>query len=267
LILIDRGTDLESALKRQLLTVPVLLLLAAGQALASDKSDGWSFEIEPYILASSIEGDTSIGRVTGVDVNADFGDILDALDIGAMVHFEAIKANKWGLLLDYGFMDLSGQAAVGQGGVLAAEVRQGVLEAFALRRFERKSNAVDVFAGVRWWDNDLGATLDLMVLPGTQSPKVEQDWVDLVIGARWIHPFSDKWRLQLRADVGGFGVESDFTSTLAASIFWRFKPSMALELAYRGLWVDFETGTAQMPGYFAYDTVTHGPLVSVVFGF
>jgi hypothetical protein len=267
LILVHREIDLESALKRSLLTVFILLILAAGQTLAADKSDGWSFQIEPYILATSIEGDTSIGRATGVDVDVDFGDILDALDLGAMIHFEAIRANKWGLILDYGFMDLSGQAAVGQGGVVAAEIRQGVLEAFAIRRFERGSNSLDVFAGVRWWDNDLGATVDLMVLPGTQSAEVEQDWVDPVIGARWRHPFSDKWDLQLRGDVGGFGVESDFTWTIATSVFWRFKGSMALEFAYRGLWVDFETGTAQMPGYYAYDTVTHGPLVGVVFGF
>jgi len=242
-------------------------MATAGQTAAAGKSEGWSFELEPYILASSIEGDASIGRVTGVDIDTDFGDILDALDIGAMLHFEAIKSDKWGLIVDYGFMDLGGAVAVAADGVLAADVRQGVLEAFALRRFDRGSNTLDVFGGVRWWDNDLGATVDLMILPGTPSSSIEQDWVDLVLGARWKHPFNDKWDLALRADVGGFGVESDFTSAVATSVFWRFKANMALEMGYRALGVDFKTGTAQMPGYFAYDTVTHGPLVGVVFGF
>ena len=179
----------------------------------------------------------------------------------------AIKADKWGLILDYGFMDLSGQAAVGQNGVLAASVRQGALEAFAVRRFARGNNTLDVYGGIRWWDNDIGATVDLMVLPGTPSPKVEEDWVDPVLGARWRHPFSEKWDVMLRADVGGFGVASDFTSAFGASIFWKFKPKFALEAAYRATWVDFEDGTPQMPGYFAYDTVTHGPLVGFIFGF
>jgi hypothetical protein len=249
------------------LSLFILVVMSAGQTPAAGKSDGWSFEIEPFILASSIEGEASIGRITGVDVDVDFSDILDALDIGAMIHFEAVRANKWGLVLDYGFMDLSGQAAIAQNGVLSADLRQGVLEAFALRRFERGSNTLDVFGGIRWWDNDVSLTLDLMVLPGTQSAEIEQDWVDPVLGVRWRHPFSDKWDLMLRGDVGGFGVESDFTAAAATSIFYKFKSSIALDLTYRATWVDFEDGTAQMPGYFAYDTVTHGPLVGVVFGF
>lgn len=252
-------------------TVLTLAMLAAGlltfgSTATASNSDEWSFEIEPYLLASSIEGDASLGRVTGVDVNADFSDILDALDIGAMIHFEAVK-NRWGLILDYGFMDLGGQVPVALNGVLTAEARQGILEAFALRRFDRGENTLDVYGGIRWWDNDIGATVDLLVLPGTPNPSVEQDWVDPVVGARWRHPFSESWDLALRGDVGGFGVESDFTATAGVSLFWKFKKTMALEIGYRSLWVDFEDGTAQMPGYFAYETATHGPVTGVVFSF
>ncbi|MDH3626757.1 MAG: hypothetical protein OEV00_02695 [Acidobacteriota bacterium] len=254
-------------MKKTLMTLCVLCLVFTGNTQAADKSQGWDVVIEPYIFASTIEGDTSLGRVTGVDVDADFGDILDVLDIGAMVHFEAIKAGKWGMVFDYGFMDLGGKVSVAQNGVLSADVRQGVLEAFALRRFERGPNTLDVFGGVRWWDNDIGATVDLMVLPGTPSAKIEQDWIDPVIGVRWRHPINDNWDLMLRGDVGGFGVESDFTSAVGTSFFWKFKSNLALELAYRATWVDFEDGTAQTPGYYAYDTVTHGPLVGLTIGF
>jgi hypothetical protein len=249
------------------LTFSVLVVVTAGQAPAAEKTDGWSFQIEPYIMATTIEGNGSIGRATGVDVDANFGDILDALDIGAMVRFEAIKADRWGLVLDYGFMDLSGQSAVARNGVVTAEVRQGVLEAFAVRRFARGSNKLDVIAGVRWWDNDLGATVDLMALPGTPTAEIEEDWFDPFLGIRWRHPFGEKWDLMLRGDVGGFGLASDFTAGFGTSIFWKFKPKFALEMAYRATWVDFEDGTPQTPGYFAYDTVTHGPLVGFIFGF
>ena len=90
------------------LSLFILVVMSAGQTPAAGKSDGWSFEIELYILATSIEGDASMGRITGVDIDVDFSDILDVLDIGAMIHFEAVRANKWGLVLDYGFMDVSG---------------------------------------------------------------------------------------------------------------------------------------------------------------
>lgn len=252
-------------------TVPFLLSLAMSVASVSAPSaaetDGWAFKVEPYILASSIDGEASIGRVTGVDIEVDFGDVLDTLDIGAMVHFEAIRNDKWGILLDYGFMDLSAKGSVAQNGVLEADVRQGVLEAFVMRRFGQKANTLDVYGGIRWWDNDIGATVDSTVLPGTPSLDIKEDWIDPVIGVRWHHPISGKWDLMLRGDIGGFGVESDFTSALGASVFWNFKPSFVLELAYRATWVDFEDGTRQTPDYFAYDTVTHGPLLGLVFRF
>ncbi|MCZ6832920.1 MAG: hypothetical protein O7F11_04160 [Acidobacteria bacterium] len=245
----------------------MMSVAAGGTAQSAAKTDGWAFAIELYMLASSIDGDASLGRVTGVDIAVDFGDILDTLDVGAMIHFEAINHNKWGIVLDYGFMDLGDTVSVARNGVLEADVRQGVLEAFVLRRFSKGPNTLDVYGGVRWWDNDLGATVDLMVLPGTPSLKVKQDWIDPVIGVRWHHPISGKWDLMLRGDIGGFGVESDFTSALGTSVFWNFKPKFSLELAYRATWVDFEDGTPQTPDYFAYDTVTHGPLVGLVFRF
>ena len=242
-------------------------IAATSQAQSDDKSSSWAFSVEAYMLASSIEGDASIGRVVGVNVNVGFDDILASLEIGAMAHFEAIKDDRWGIVLDYGFMDLGGKVAVARNGVLEADVRQGVLEAFVLRRFAKGPNALDVYAGVRWWDNDLGVTLNLAPLPGTRSFKVQEDWVDPVIGSRWHHPMGDKWKLVLRGDAGGFGVGSDLTSVLGVSAFYDFKSSLMLEVGYRALWVDYEDGNRRTPGYFAYNTVTHGPLVGLVFEF
>jgi len=71
----------------------------------------------------------------------------------------------------------------------------------------------------------------------------------------------------LRGDVGGFGVASDFSSTVGVSAFYSFKLILSLELAYRATWVDFADGTPQTPGHFAYDTVTHGPLIGLAFKF
>lgn len=238
-----------------------------GSAHAADDASGWAFMVEPYVFASTIEGDASLGRVTGADVEVDFSAILEALDMAAMVHFEAIRDDKWGVVLDYGFMDLSDKVSTARGGVVEADVHQGVLEAFVLRRFQNGPSSVDVFAGVRWWDNDIGATVDLALLPGTQSREIKQDWVDPVIGVRWNHPLNERWKFTLRGDAGGFGIESDFTTSVSASATYSFKSSLALELSYKALWVDFEDGTPQTPGYFAYDTVTHGPLVGLIINF
>jgi len=64
----------------------------------------WSYEFEPYMLIASMSGDAKIGRTPTVQIDMDFGDILEKLDIGLMAHFEAKHQDGWGIWLDYGFI-------------------------------------------------------------------------------------------------------------------------------------------------------------------
>ena len=244
----------------------LLSTLAAGTlALAANpaNADAWSFQIEPYLLGVTIDGDAGIGRVTGVDVNVSTSDIIDNLDLGFMVHFEAQHESSWGFMVDYAFMDLSSDITGPRGGVLDADLFQGVFEAMLMKGAGSGDAQLDYFAGVRWWDNEVDVTVDPVILPGTASRKVEEDWVDLVIGARWINPLSEKWSLLLKGDIGGGG--ADFTWLAHAGFRWRFGKTTELDLSYKALAVDYETGTPGQPGYFKYDTITHGPIIGLVF--
>ena len=106
-----------------------LLLSALSLVAFSACAGDWTYQIEPYGMIMTIEGDAGIGRVADADVNVDFDDILDALDMAFMGRFEAHHSNGWGVALDYGFMKLSDDITGPRGGVLDAKVRQGVLEA------------------------------------------------------------------------------------------------------------------------------------------
>lgn len=228
-------------------------------------ADDWDFYVEPYLLAASIEGNADIGRVTGAEIDVDFGTILDNLDIGAMIHFEGRNTSGWGFALDYGFMDLSDEVLGSRGGVIDARVRQGIFEALLTR--SAGNSSVDYFAGFRWWDNDIDTRIDPAILPGTAITRVDASWIDLVVGARISHDLNERWTLTARADVGGFGVESDFTSQLSVGAFYEFNARYSLDLQYKALWVDYEEGRSGQPGYFAYDTVTHGPIVGLAIHF
>lgn len=245
------------------LTLLLLMILLPKPANAQD----WSYSFEPYVLASSIEGHASIGRATGVDVDVDMSDILEVLDIGFMGHFEAHHSNGWGVALDYGFMNLSADISGPRGGVVDAEIHQSVLEALLIRRNQSASGHLEYLIGIRWWDNDIDVDIDPAVLPGTASFDVEEDWVDLVLGVRWSNPVNDKWTFKLRGDVGGFGLESDFTSAVSAGFHYEMGETIDLDLQYKATWVDFETGSRGEPGFFEYDTVTHGPIIGVIFNF
>ena len=38
-------------------------------------------------------------------------------------------------------------------------------------------------------------------------------------------------------------------------------------MQYKALWVDYENGTPGSPDFFQYDTVTHGPLLGIIYKF
>ena len=126
---------------------------------------------------------------------------------------------------------------------------------------------MDLFGGIRWGDNDVDVQVDPAILPGTLRAGLDEDWVDPVLGARWSAPISEAWSIMLRGDVGGFGVGSEFSWQLAASAWYRFNDTASLELGYKGLDVDYETGTPGTRNYFAYDTTTHGPVIGLQFSF
>ena len=247
----------------------VFLLISIGTCFllpTQSNAGNWTYEIEPYLLFTSIEGDASIGRATGAAVDVGFDDILENLELGGMLHFEAHHDSGWGISLDYGFMDLGADISGSLGGVVDVSVRQGVFEALAVRRHKLSDGHLDYLFGIRWWDNDLDVTINPTILPGTVETSIVEDWIDLVIGVRWLSTIDENWKWLLRGDIGGFGLESDFTSSLAAGALYQMSDNWVLDLQYKATWVDYENDkTPGQPGYFAYDTVTHGPLVGFIY--
>ena len=235
---------------------------------AKSFAEAWSYEIELYGLLASIEGDASVGRATGVDVDVDFGDILDNLDAGLMIHYEAHHENGWGVSLDYGFMDLGSDITGPLGGVTNVDVRQGIFEALVVRRNKLRDGHLDYLFGIRWWDNDIDVTVDPAILPGTITRNVDEAWVDVIVGVRWLNNINKKWDFVLRGDIGGFGLEADFTANVQAGVHYQMSANWLLDLQYKALWVDYESDdTKGQPGYFAYDTVAHGPLIGFIYKF
>ncbi|WP_286263738.1 hypothetical protein [Thalassotalea atypica] len=242
--------------------------IAANVYSSNVLAEDWTHQIEPYAMITSIEGDASVGRVTGVDVDVNFDTILDNLESAAMVHYEGHHSSGWGVIFDYGYMDLGGKKRNADGSSINAEVRQGVLELHAVYRNTLANGYLDYFGGVRWWDNDVEVDLTVAALPGDGiSKEVKADWFDPVVGVRWLRKIDEDWTFLAQIDAGGFGIESDFTSSVQTGINYKISDLMTLDVKYKATWVDFEEGTTGQPGYFQYDTVTHGPIIGLIFNF
>jgi hypothetical protein len=262
--------DIEKVTRKQVIMNIKIVTLALSSLIVSSQvlADEWTYQLEPYLMVTSIKGDASVGRVPNVDVDVDFGTILDNLESAAMIHFEAHHDSGWGMMFDYGYMDLGNKTTNDNGSFVNAEVRQGVLELQGMYRNKLANGYLDYFAGIRWWDNDLELEVDIENLPGNGLlQEVKSDWVDPVVGVRWLRHLDENWTFLAQADVGGFGVESDFTSSVHTGVQYQVSDLMTLNVKYKGTWVDFKEGSKGMPGYFQYDTITHGPVIGLIFNF
>ncbi|TKB43377.1 hypothetical protein E8M12_15335 [Thalassotalea mangrovi] len=230
-------------------------------------ADEWQFMIEPYLMGTNIEGDFGSGRIEQAEIGVDFSDILENLEMAGMIHMEAVSPGNIGLSFDYGFMDLEGSKTFMTGQELVVGTRQAVMETQIFYRNQLQNASIDYIAGVRWWDNDVDVDVDLPNLEQRLSASIEEDWVDFIVGLRWYSHLSDNWTFELYGDIGGLDFASEFTSKVKVGVQYQMTELLTLDVKYVATWVDYKDGTAGEPGYFAYDTVTHGPVLGLVFTF
>lgn len=84
------------------------------------------------------------------------------------------------------------------------------------------------------------------------SMSANKDWIDPILGVRAQWNFGDPWFLAAKSDIGGFGVGSDLTWSVQATLGYQFTDSVSAELGYRYLQTDYEDGA------FTYDMAAHG---------
>jgi hypothetical protein len=222
----------------------------------------WEFTLTPYVLVPTIAGNATTGRLPNTSFQVTPGTILENLRFGAMGRGEILYEGRWSATLDAAYMDLgAGRTLPAVGGTIDAGVRQLVVEGFAGYRFWTKDrNWAEAYAGGRWWHNELSVAVNV---PGTTfSRTLVEDWVDPVIGLRGRAFVADAWSVYGSGNIGGFGLVSDFTWSVEAGVDYHVSDTMALLLHYKALGVDYHNGKTGV-GAFAYDTITHGPLIGL----
>jgi len=242
--------------------VCVLLAVCAGGASAQEPAaaatppaaaapaNGWNCLVEPYFLIPTITGTSGIRGLTA-DIDASSGDILGALDIGAMLYFE-VNNPQWAFSLDGMYMDLGASAGTRLGTVDLDLKQTGIM----LAGYGRIKPWAELMAGVQF--NVIKAALQSS---GPQGVNLEGDknWVDPYFGVRLTLPRQDKWRFAFMGAIGGLGVGSDFAWQLFPQMGYRFHPHFELTGGFRVLSMNYDQGTGNTQ--FIYDLITYGPQV------
>jgi opacity protein-like surface antigen len=223
---------------------------AAVQSAAAEQA-GWEFEVTPYLFASGLNG-TAGARGIEADVDATFSDIWDNLDTGLMGLFLA-RRGPWTLTFDGVYFKVADQQSktvtgpfgqVTVNGALDVSASVTVLQPSLWYRVLDARTKVDLGGGLRYTKLDLDLDVKISTDPGIVFPgggasfSGSESWTDAVVGARVIHPISDRWSLTGYADLGGGG--SSLSYQIVAGANWILNDRFTAKAGYRYTYWDYE---------------------------
>jgi hypothetical protein len=258
-ILSQTAKGKDAMRKMTAITISVLIVIfictTANAGKSSDTGD-WDFNLAPfYLWAVSMDGDLTVMGNTA-PLKADFGEIASSLEGLFTVHFEGMHQSGWGFLTDVSYLNIGDQQTT-PGPTLDVDFTTVMAELAGVYRFNLGDNAFDLFAGIRYYT--LEVEIDVVGVP----PKIDKDtdWVDAMLGARYVWAITDKWNLLARGDIGFGG--SELAWNLAG--LFKFQPwkHVSLLAGYRYMDIDYEDGSGA--DLFKYDVTLHGPLLGANF--
>jgi hypothetical protein len=228
---------------------------------ATPPGDRWTVTLAPYLWAASMDGHSAAGGIKS-DVDVPLSDLLKDLSFGAMLAVD-VRKGRLGVGFNGLFARVSPDAEVGDvkidatsdSGQLAiapfyrlVEWQYGVSASGAPLRL-----AVAPEAGFRY--TYVRTELEIRRGPTVDS---SESWIDPLIGSRFGLDLTDRWTLGGEANVGGFGVGSDFTWNAQAFLgydFTLFGRPTTLLVGYRALYQDYHHGD------FEWDVTMQGPVI------
>ena len=217
----------------------------------------WRLDLVPYYWSASLAGDLTIdGQPIDLEDGGDgfFGD--PALS-GFLGYFEA-RRGPWSFVLAPFLVqaDMEGEDGPSVDADLSIEAQ--LHEAFVAREF---AAGWQWLVGARY--QELDVEMDLSIGGTTTSLDATTVWTDPIVGLRYENRWGEAWSLNARADIGGFGVGSDFAWNVSALATYDFNKVFGAFLGYRALGLEFEErgGMERV----AYDLTLYGPIIGVAF--
>ena len=253
----------------------LLFILTARPCPAADDHalpERWEFRLTASVMSADYDGSTefTVGQTVGGNIirgELDYSTVYPDPQPLYLVDLAASNA-EWGASLRGQYLEWDNLVALANWTQL--EETSWFLEADV-------SHSVGthwwVFVGLRYFEFDLSWQVVLdPPLPQLPPFVTGQDWFDPLAGASFRYPLARRWEVAGRGDIGGFGVGSELSWNLEATIKWSFASHVALVGGYRVFDVDFaedrtytlpDGGETTLPD--TYDTRTEGPTLGLTF--
>ncbi|MEN6439965.1 MAG: hypothetical protein ABFD97_15420 [Syntrophobacter sp.] len=245
----------------------------AGKSVKDSNDGEWNFTVAPYMWAVSMDGKVTVGDYS-TSSSMSFSDIMKNLQVGGLMHMEARKGSL-GFFVDPIYLKMREDktlSAVSSGAPqpatrdITATIETWLVEFGAIYQAGKwklgekdaaRSASLDIYGGGRYWY--MHSNLDTS---GPANPTSTVDFVDPMIGLSFNTDLTERVVLNLRGDIGGFGVGSDFSWSAAALFGYRFTRDITGFLGYRALYLDYKTSHSPR-----FKITMQGPITGIQFAF
>ena len=229
---------------------------------APKDEEPWRYRVSLYLWAADMDGDLTVAGVT-LPIDVPFSETLEKLELAASTRFAARKG-RWALIVDLFYLAVRDDAPV-MGTTVTGKVKWFIGELSVNYRVLEvplqgdRVLRIHLAAGGRY--HHLKAEVGV---GGGPSGGTTENFIDPIVGFD-IRLHLEKWTLMFRADVGGFGLESELTWKVLLAAERRISERTAVGIAYAVLDIDRDDG----PGgnRFNLDVRTQGPAFYVAFFF
>lgn len=206
-----------------------------------------------------------------ISVEKSFSDVVDDLNVGGFVNVWG-RHGKFVFSGDLMYVNTTESRAFGPLPPLPVPVPPGTVVDGAAdtkqlmatlqggyRLHDEPGLTFDALAGLRFWHIANDVTVSALGVSRSYSESFA--WLDPVIGGRVFIGLTDALSLQAQADIGGFGVGSDFTWSALATVNYAATERLAVSGGYKVLDVDYDHD-----GH-AYDVRLRGPALGLTYRF
>jgi len=197
----------------------------------SEISSEWRFSLRPYFFLSGLSGSVTVEPLT-FPINSSFTTIMDRVELGGFLSFKAEK-NRWGINADFQYINLYGESSAVR--ETAMDLKNVIGEVDLLFRPE-VAPTLRFLVGVRAY-----SIIQNLTVLGHTIPEANTTVVDPIVGAFGSWMVHDRWDFELRGDIGGFGVSSEFTYQMMALFRWSITDTLSIPFGYRVLGYQIRT--------------------------
>jgi hypothetical protein len=263
-----------------------LLVVATSGLVSAEEKPHWEFEFVPYGWVAGNYGSVTVkGRTANFAVTpSDLYQIMEDGHAFGGAGYLSVRYDRWSVFADaFGGYAREGVTEKIPTQLCTLSVSADAKIYFAMSDFavgyqlgrwslphRRRPFTLGVYAGTRYeyFNAKLGVSGGVIGnTPGGRGRSKSWGWADPMIGVRWEVPVLDRFSLDFRGDVGGFGASSQFIWGLVGGVRYWFPWSPWSIQPWLGLGYRVTSFNRDFGSSGSIDLVFRGPTASLGFVF